>query len=289
VESLVCDIVILTVTLLSFIVGWVRGATKEILAIISWVGGVYLTVTIFPHARGFVRDYIKHGLIADFVTVCGLFVALLTVFSVVNHLCLNVVKESMLKSADKVLGGMFGIIRGIAILAVVDIVLSQCFNETPELIRSSKLRPTVSGIANVILLLLPDSVQCKVVEHMSQIRKQSFLDFIKNNVIGEIAAEAEDHSIGTNAIASYEAHVTDDATSDTNSAEEAEVSGVGSEAGSDNNLKQREQTARDLAKLEPKRNPSSSPSRNVDTTTTGAPREQEMNDMNRVLDSIMNK
>ena len=41
------DTFICVVILLSFIIGWARGATKEILSVVAWIGGGYLAVCGF--------------------------------------------------------------------------------------------------------------------------------------------------------------------------------------------------------------------------------------------------
>lgn len=182
------DIFIVIVIALSFIIGWVRGATKEILAVVAWIGGIYLSISLFPHAKELTRLYINHKLIADFATACGLFVLFLTILSVFNYFCSNLIKKSMLNTTDKALGGIFGIIRGTVILAVLDLVINQCMmNETPKWIENSKLRPTINSVSNFIILVLPENVQDKLLSHMSQLKKQSLLDFVKDDIIDSIA------------------------------------------------------------------------------------------------------
>jgi membrane protein required for colicin V production len=238
----------LITVLLSFIIGWVRGATKEVFAVVTWIGGVYLTIAAFPHVQEFVREYIKHGLIADFVVACGLLIAFLAILSVVNHMCSNFVRTSMLRMVDNVLGGIFGLVRGCVILAVADIVVSLCFTEMPEMMKEARLQPVASRIANVILLALPDSVQNKLLVRMSQARKQNLLDFIRENVFESIVSSTGQSSQDSNAIV-----------------DSKQTNG---------------QTAMDLASLKPKGN-SANPVKEQDRPQLGT-----TNDMRRILDSI---
>ncbi|MDR1333073.1 MAG: CvpA family protein [Holosporales bacterium] len=263
-EFLTFDIIILVVVLLSFIIGWVRGMTREALAIVTWIGGIYLTVAIFPHAQGVARSHIKQGLIADFATVCALFIAFLTLLSIVNYYCSSFIKKSMLSMVDKVLGGMFGIVRGIVILAAADIVISQLFTEPPEIIERSKLRPAISGIANIMLLMLPDTVQSKLISHMSQLRKQNFLAFINENVIENIATDAVNNLLEERVIASGEAKTTEEQPQQDNVVE------APSSQPADN------QTARGLASLKPAPPKPSQP--------PGATTDNERKAMSRILD-----
>lgn len=265
------DASVLIVMLLSFIIGWVRGATKEVFSVVAWVGGVYLTVMAFPHVQGLVKEYIKHGLIADFVAACGLFVAFLAVLSVVNHLCSNFVRTSMLRMVDNVLGGIFGLVRGGVILAVADIIISQYFVEPPKIMKEAKLQRVVSGVANVILLALPDSVQHKLLTHMSQIRKENLLDFIKENVIENIATGVAELPQEEVAIPERSEKIVSD---------HNDSSAIVDSANTTDNQQERTQTAEDLAALKPRRT-QTPPVKKQDN-----PPRDTVNDMRRMLDSI---
>ena len=182
------DAFIITVVLVSFTIGWVRGATKEVLSVIAWCGGIYLTILLFPHAKEFTREYILNKLIADFVTVCGLFVLFLTALSVFNYFCSNLVKKSMLNTTDKALGGIFGIFRGGIILVILDLIFNQyLLSETPQIVKDSKFRPVITSLTNFTILILPENLQEKILAHMSQVKKQSFMNFVKDSVMGKIA------------------------------------------------------------------------------------------------------
>ena len=184
------DIVIISIVLLSLIFGWLRGITKEVLSIVAWVGGIYLAIILFPYTKELARSYINHGLIADFVTVCGLFVLFLTIISIFNYFCSNFIKKSVLNITDKALGAIFGIVRGMLIVAILDLVIAQyMLNETPKWIEDSKLRPTITSISDFIILILPDSMQSKVLSHMNQIKKQSLLNFVQNEFLTNIPSE----------------------------------------------------------------------------------------------------
>lgn len=178
------DIVIFLIILLSFVFGWLRGITKEVLSIIAWIGGIFLAFALFPYTKEFTRSYIEHGLIADFVTVCGLFVLFLTVISIVNYFCSNFIKKTALNVTDKALGAIFGIARGVIIVAVLDLVVVQCMlNTPPKWVEDSKLRPMINSVSDFIILIMPDSIQTKILSHVNNIKKQSLLSFIQNGVL----------------------------------------------------------------------------------------------------------
>jgi membrane protein required for colicin V production len=164
--------------------GIVKGATKEVLSLASWIGSTFLTIMLFPLVKDIAREHISHGLIADIVTACALFVIFLTILSVLNYMCSNFVRGSVLSGVDKFLGALFGIARGAVILSVVNLVANQWLvvETIPEWVSKSKLRPYIIDVGNLIILVLPKTWQESLVSHMNRINKQSILNFITDEV-----------------------------------------------------------------------------------------------------------
>jgi membrane protein required for colicin V production len=183
-DLLSVDTFILIVVFVSVLFGFLRGVTKEVLSLISWIGSVALTIFAFPYARDIARANIEHGLIADFVSACVLFILFLTLLSILNYVCSNFIKQSVLSGVDRFLGGVFGILRGIIIIAIIDMMVGQWLisDKTPDWINDSKFRPHIVKIANLVILMLPDSIQKSLVSHMSSINKENLLKFIVDDV-----------------------------------------------------------------------------------------------------------
>lgn len=261
------DAFICLVVAVSFIVGWARGATKEILAVVSWIGGGYLAISLFPYAKDITRSYIAHKLIADFVTACILFIVFLTILSVVNYFCSNFVKKSMLNTTDKALGGIFGIIRGVVILSILELILNQFYSVegNQQWLENSRLRPFVTNISNFIILILPNDIQEKIISHMSQLEKQSLVNFLEKDILGKnsnIDLDNDSNSFFAEnankpALDDYEEFIEDD---------ESQPS--------------KNQTAEDLAMLKPKKVVVEKKEKDIS--------KKERNDMDRILDQYDN-
>jgi membrane protein required for colicin V production len=264
------DAAICVVVALSFILGWVRGATREILSVVAWGGGIYFSIALFPHAREFTRLYIEHKQIADFVTACGLFIIFLTVLSVFNYFCSNFVKKSVLNTTDKALGGIFGIVRGAVLLAVCDVAMGQCMSDTPKWMENSSLRPLIGNISNVVILVMPENLQDKVVAHMSQVKRKSLMDFVKDNVMENIEASESEINTLRNSATGVIAENANTQDSRSITSEEEDVI-------EENELPvSKKQTAEELATLKPKKSTVEKKGKN---TTR-----RERNDMDRLLD-----
>ncbi|MDR2598641.1 MAG: CvpA family protein [Holosporales bacterium] len=232
----------------SFVIGWIRGATREIFSVISWIGGVYLTILVFPHAKGIARAHITHGLIADFVTSCILFIVFLTLLSLLNYFFSNCIRKSALSTTDKALGGIFGIARAAILLAVLDIVLFQyVWTETPDWIKRSHSHPIISIVSNFVILILPDKLQDKIVSHLSILKRESLMNFVTDSVISNLDNAAKENLLQDieeeKIVAENEQKIEEEVNLD-----------IPDTTADEDNVKTEPQSAKSLATLKPKKN-----------------------------------
>ncbi|MDR1488227.1 MAG: CvpA family protein [Holosporales bacterium] len=178
------DSFIVIAILISIVIGMIRGSVKEILSLVSWGGSALLTMYLFPYGKEIAREHIKHGLIADIITICILFVVFLTILSILNYICSGIVKKSVFNGVDRFLGGIFGVIRGVIILAAIDMATGQWIitDTSPDWLNGSKLRPHVVEVANFIILMLPEETQNIIVSRMSYMNKQNLMKFLYNGI-----------------------------------------------------------------------------------------------------------
>ena len=288
------DIFIVFVIAFSFIIGWARGATKEILSVVSWVGGIYFSISLFPYTKEIARKYISHGLIADFATICILFIIFLTTLSVLNYFCTNFIKKSVLNRTDKALGGVFGIIRGVVILAVLDIFSSQCvFTESPKWIENSKLRPYINSVSNFGILMLPESIQDKVLSHLTLVKKQNLLDFVKDDIVKNVpdVAGMENKMLkdkfSSSEVENENIVDSDDISVIEEKLEKEEAKKIAANK-QDDSIK-KEQTAESLASLKPKKKTGDTTTTSKNTQSNSKENKKERFDMDRVLDQYETK
>lgn len=174
----------------------------------------------------------------------------------------------MLNTTDKALGGIFGIARGVIILAIFDLIINQCmFNETPKWIENSKLRPAISSISNFMILILPDDLQNKILSHMSQIKKQSLLDFVKEDIIESMAPNSIPNILEGSAKNSV---IAENAKQSEQISDEEEFIEV------DDEISNKPQSAEELATLKPKKITLEKKEKDIS--------KKGRNDMNRLLD-----
>lgn len=120
----VIDLFVLAALLISGFFGYWRGLIKEIFAIAGWLAATFAIFFGFTALQPVTRDFIHNPAIADFATGTLLFAGTLIVVSVITHFLSKWVKGSAFGAADRSLGFIFGLIRGLLIIALVFFVYS---------------------------------------------------------------------------------------------------------------------------------------------------------------------
>ena len=156
------DIVVLAVIALSTLLALGRGFVKEILSIFGWIGaaiGTFLIFVYVPEVREFVGKQIADPLLAKIVCAVGLFVVLLIVLGFFNHAISSRVHASSLGPLDKSLGLVFGLVRGVVLIALAYMVMTDWFmpnkGQRPQVINEARTEPYVAMAADFIKSKIP--------------------------------------------------------------------------------------------------------------------------------------
>jgi len=121
----IIDAVVAVVILLSAILAYSRGVVREILAIAGWVAAAVLAFIFAPQAEPLIKQIpvldkflggsCELSVIAAFAAV---FALALIVMSIFTPLFSSAVQRSALGGVDQGLGFLFGVLRGILLVAV---------------------------------------------------------------------------------------------------------------------------------------------------------------------------
>jgi membrane protein required for colicin V production len=160
------DIVVLAVIALSTLLALGRGFVKEVLSIFGWIGAAIGTFVIFfyvPQVRAFANQQIAEPLLADIACAVSLFVILLIVLGFFNHAIASRIHASSLGPLDKSLGLVFGLVRGIVLVALAHMAMTDWFlpekSRRPEVINQARTEPYVAMAATAIKNLIPQDLK----------------------------------------------------------------------------------------------------------------------------------
>lgn len=125
----IVDAVVAVVILLSAILAYSRGVVREVLAILGWIAAAVLAFIFAPQAEPLIKqipvldkflgDSCELSIIAAFAAV---FALALIVMSILTPLFSSAVQRSALGGVDQGLGFLFGVLRGLVLIAVAFVV-----------------------------------------------------------------------------------------------------------------------------------------------------------------------
>ncbi|MBT3331772.1 MAG: CvpA family protein, partial [Rhodospirillaceae bacterium] len=157
----VTDLVILIILLISGLLALSRGFVKEVLSIAGWVIAAVATLKLFPFVQPFVRSYIDQELIADSISGVVIFVVVLTMASFLSSAISRRVQRSEIGILDRSLGFLFGLLRGVVVIALSYLVLVQFLatDDQPDWLREARAMPAIEYSAEILAGLAPEDVR----------------------------------------------------------------------------------------------------------------------------------
>lgn len=113
------DICILIVIALSSIFGLSRGFIREVLALLAWIAAIYIARLYSPHLVPFFAGLTDNETARYVLAFAVLCLATLIAGALVNKVMSRLVSMAGLQVTDRLLGAVFGVARGVVIVAVI--------------------------------------------------------------------------------------------------------------------------------------------------------------------------
>lgn len=167
------DICLFLILFISLVVGLVRGFTKETLGLLSWVGSGVAAIYGYPYIKDIASGYIRNDMLATIASGTIIFFVFLILLSFITNFLSRFVKKSVLDGVDRAFGGFFGLIRGVLILAVLNIFVTTLLANYTNLpiFTKSVLLPSISQVSEFILEMTPKKYKSKVIELKNKAKK----------------------------------------------------------------------------------------------------------------------
>ena len=151
------DWIVVAVIGASILLGLLRGFVRETISLAGWIAGIWLA---FRFAVGIsasvplAQDWplARTGVVAVLIVVGCVFVAAL-----VGWLVRELIKAAKLSAADRTLGGLFGLARGVLIIALAVFLVRDTALYREPLWRESLVLPQIEAALAFALRQLPDT------------------------------------------------------------------------------------------------------------------------------------
>ena len=155
------DIVILLILFLSVMFGIIKGFIRELFSLAFFIIAAVLSFLFYREVGSLLLKNVKNKDVANFAGFITVFVVVLIVGSFITYFIKRVVAVGPIKSMDKILGGVFGLLRGILISSIIIFALIS-FPINDNLILKSRISPYVMKSVDIFFDLLPVKFKEKI-------------------------------------------------------------------------------------------------------------------------------
>lgn len=145
--------------LLSALLAMVRGFSREVLSIASWVAAAVAAFLFYKQLAPTIEDYVGNPLIAQLVAAGIIFVIALILVTILTMRIADMIIDSRIGPLDRTLGFVFGAARGI-IVAAVAVWFIDFFIGDAQIawIENAKSKPFLDTVADRLINLLPEDL-----------------------------------------------------------------------------------------------------------------------------------
>lgn len=149
------DVVILCTVLISTIIGIYRGFVRELLTVMTWVVAAVIAY-LYGRAVGNSMVFIENQTVRELLGITFVFFAVVFLGLVLKIIVVKAAKISGVSTVDRVIGGLFGVLRG-CVLVVLVLLLSSNNITTEDWYTKSKLLPQFVAMADFTSKTTPKS------------------------------------------------------------------------------------------------------------------------------------
>lgn len=117
------DWTIIAILVISSLIGLKRGLVKEALSLLCWAAAFMVAVTFHKPLAVLLENSVSTPSLRQIIAFTALFVVTLIVGALVNYLVGELVRITGLSGTDRVLGMVFGLARGAAVVMALLLLL----------------------------------------------------------------------------------------------------------------------------------------------------------------------
>jgi len=183
------DLIVALVVFISAFLAMVRGFSREMLSLASWILAALTAFFAYPHLLPQVRPHIANEMVALIATLAGVFVIALLVISLLTMKVADLIIDSRIGAVDRALGLLFGLGRGALILAVATLFTNELIRpeNRPDWLASAATKPVLDKMAIQLKAVLPSDLAEKLLLKLE--KRQKTDEMMQNEAGGEILTD----------------------------------------------------------------------------------------------------
>jgi membrane protein required for colicin V production len=164
------DFLFVAIILISTIFALRKGLVREVISLVALIGGLLLAAFYYPAIAELFHDITKTAEIANLIGFLAIFLSVILLGAVAAFLVNRFVKMADLQWIDRLLGALFGFLRGWAIASIIALALI-AFPVRAGTMVKSVFAPYLLAGARAAVLLVPQHLRNQFNEQYQKILK----------------------------------------------------------------------------------------------------------------------
>lgn len=161
------DGVLVGFTLVSAVLAMVRGFSREVLSIASWVAAAAAAYFFYPAVLPYVAPYIDNDKVQLAASAAIVFFIALIVVTVITMKIADFIIDSRVGALDRTLGFLYGAARGILVVAVGLLFFNWLVGTNqPGWVANAKSRPLLESVGLQLQRLMPDDPENAILDRL---------------------------------------------------------------------------------------------------------------------------
>jgi len=161
------DGILVGFALVSAMLAMVRGFSREVLSIASWVAAAAAAYFFHPIVVPYVAPYIDHAQVQLAAAAAIVFFVALIIVTVITMKVADFIIDSRVGALDRTLGFLYGAARGVLVVAVALLFFNWLVGPNPPAwIAEAKSLPLLEGIGNWLESILPDDPENTIIDRL---------------------------------------------------------------------------------------------------------------------------
>lgn len=162
------DGILIGVTLFSAVLAMVRGFSREVLSVASWVIAAVAAYFLYDDLMPYISEYAPNDTIAMAASAGIIFLVALIIVSVLTMRLADFVIDSRIGALDRTLGFLFGAARGILLVAVAMLFFNWLVAgpQQPAWVADAKSKPLLDSIGTQLVNILPEDADSTILDRL---------------------------------------------------------------------------------------------------------------------------
>ena len=158
----VVDIIVIAILGISIAFGAWRGLVREVLALVAWVAAFLIANLLAPDAAKLLPRAMANEELRLLVSFVVVFIAALVGLSVLAILASKLVRIIGLGPSDRVVGGIFGLVRGLLVVMILVLLAGLTTVPRQPMWRNAILSAPLEAFAGYIKAWLPSDLSKRI-------------------------------------------------------------------------------------------------------------------------------